>query len=79
MTVYGLGSFFPVILLGDNYVQGLIAKGYAEETVNTMVNTYRDPVIVLTVVLTLVVASCIGMFLGYLLMKKHFSPAGIVE
>ena len=78
-TIYGLGSFFPVIMLGDKYAQGLIEKGYAEETVNTMVNTYRNPVIVLTVVLMLVVTSGIGMFIGYLLMKKQFAPAGIVD
>lgn len=78
-TVYGLGSFFPVIMLGDKYAQGLIEKGYAEETVNTMVNTYRNPVIVLTVVLMLVVTSGVGMFIGYLLMKKQFAPAGIVD
>jgi len=78
-TIYGLGSFFPVIILGENYTNGLIAKGYAEETVNTMVSTYKNPVIVLTVILTLVVTSAIGMFIGYLLMKKHFVPAGIAE
>jgi energy-coupling factor transport system substrate-specific component len=78
-TVYGLGSFFPVILLGDSYAQGLIDKGYAEETVNTMVSTYRNPVIVLTVVLMLIVTSALGMLIGYLLMKKHFKPAGIAE
>ena len=78
-TIYGLGSFFPVIILGDTYVQGLIDKGYAEETVNTMVTTYRNPVIVLTVILMLVVTSAIGMFIGSLMMKKQFAPAGIVD
>jgi energy-coupling factor transport system substrate-specific component len=78
-TVYGLGSFFPVIILGDTYAQGLIDKGYAVETVNTMVDTYRNPVIVVTVILMLVVTSAIGMFIGYMLMKKHFVPAGIAE
>lgn len=78
-TVYGLGSFFPVIILGDTYAQGLIEKGYAVETVNTMVNTYKNPVIVITVILMLIVTSAIGMFVGYKLMKKHFAPAGIVE
>ena len=78
-TVYGLGSFFPVILLGDKYAQGLIDKGYAVDTVNTMVNTYRNPAIVCTVILMLVVTSSIGMFIGYLFMKKQFAPAGITE
>ena len=78
-TIYGLGSFFPVILLGDTYAQGLIDKGYAEETVNTMVSTYRNPVIVVTVILMLIVTSVIGMFVGYKLMKKQFAPAGVTE
>lgn len=79
MTVYGLGSFFPVIILGDNYTQGLIEKGYAVETVNTMVSTYKNPVIVLTVILTLIASSAIGMLIGYKLMKKQFVPAGVAE
>ena len=78
-TVYGLGSFFPVIILGDTYAQGLIDKGYAEETVNTMVSTYRNPMIVITVILMLIVTSAIGMLIGYVLMKKHFAPAGIAD
>ncbi|MCR5228233.1 MAG: MptD family putative ECF transporter S component [Eubacterium sp.] len=73
------GVIFPVIILGDTYAQGLIEKGYAVETVNTMVNTYKNPVIVITVILMLIVTSSIGMFVGYKLMKKHFAPAGIVE
>jgi energy-coupling factor transport system substrate-specific component len=79
MTVYGLGSFFPVMFLGDTYIQGLIDKGYAEETVNTMVTTYRNPAIVLTVILTLAVSSAVGMMIGSGLMKKQFAPAGIVD
>jgi len=78
-VVYGLGSFFPVIFLGDKYVQGLLDKGYAAETVNTMVSTYRNPTIVITVVLMLIVTSAIGMLIGYALMKKHFVPAGVAE
>lgn len=79
MVVYGLGSFFPVVFLGEKYTEGLIDKGYAVETVNKMVDTYNNPVIVVTVVLTVAVASALGMFIGYKLMKKHFAPAGIVE
>ena len=78
-TIYGLGSFFPVILLGDTYAQSLIDKGYAEETVNTMVSTYRNPLIVVTVILMLIVTSVIGMVIGSKLMKKQFAPAGIAE
>ncbi|MCR4642226.1 MAG: MptD family putative ECF transporter S component [Lachnospiraceae bacterium] len=78
-TIYGLGSFFPVILLGDTYAQGLIDKGYAEETVNTMVSTYRNPGIVVTVILMLIVTSVIGIVIGAKLMKKQFAPAGLTE
>ncbi|MCR5215269.1 MAG: MptD family putative ECF transporter S component [Eubacterium sp.] len=78
-VVYGLGSFFPVIFLGEKYTQGLIDKGYDVETVNTMVSTYKNPVIVITVILTLVVTCIIGMLIGYALMKKQFQPAGVTE
>ena len=78
-TIYGLGSFFPVIILGESYAQSLIDKGYAEETVNTMVSTYQNPTIVATVILVLIVTSVIGMVIGAKLMKKQFAPAGIAE
>lgn len=79
MTVYGLGNFFPILILCDTYFQGLIDKGVDAEKVNIMKETYSDPVIVLTVVLTLCVSSVIGMIIGYLMLKKQFAPAGVAD
>ena len=79
MTVYGLGNFFPILILGETYFQGLIDKGVGAEKVNIMKETYSNPVIVLTVVLTLCVSSIIGMVIGYLMLKKQFAPAGVAD
>ena len=78
MTLYGLGSFFPVLFFADNYASQLIDKGYKQELVDTMVSLYRSPVIVVTVSLVLIVSSIIGMLIGSRMMKKHFRPAGVV-
>lgn len=77
MTLYGLGSFFPVLFFADNYAKQLIDKGYKQELVDTMLSLYRSPVIVVTVALVLIVSSIIGMFIGSRMMKKHFAPAGV--
>ena len=77
MTLYGLGSFFPVIFFADNYAKQLIDKGYKQELVDTMLSLYRSPLIVTTVALVLIVSSVIGMFIGSRMMKKHFRPAGV--
>lgn len=76
-TLYGLGSFFPVLFFADNYAKQLIDKGYKQELVDTMLSLYRSPVIVATVALVLIVSSVIGMFIGSRMMKKHFQPAGV--
>ena len=76
-TLYGLGSFFPVIFFADNYAKQLIDKGYKQELVDTMLSLYRSPVIVATVALVLIVSSVIGMLIGSRMMKKHFQPAGV--
>ena len=76
-TLYGLGSFFPVIFFADNYAKQLIDKGYKQELVDTMLSLYRSPLIVATVALVLIVSSVIGMFIGSRMMKKHFRPAGV--
>ena len=78
MTLYGLGSFFPVLFLGDTFRAQLLSRGYDAEAVETMVSLYSSPVIILTVVLCLCVASALGMFIGSRMMKKHFVPGGAV-
>ena len=77
MTLYGLGSFFPVLFFADNYAGQLIDKGYKKELVDTMLSLYRSPVTVITVAMVLIVSSVIGMFIGSRMMKKHFRPAGV--
>ena len=77
-TLYGLGSFFPVIFFADNYAKQLIDKGYKQELVDTMLSLYRSPLIVTTVALVLIVSSIIGMVIGSRMMIKHFRPAGAV-
>ncbi|MBR0486058.1 MAG: MptD family putative ECF transporter S component [Oscillospiraceae bacterium] len=76
-TLYGLGSFFPVIFFADNYAKQLIDKGYQQELVDTMLSLYRSPLIVATVALVLMISSVIGMCIGSRMIKKHFQPAGV--
>lgn len=76
-TLYGLGSFFPMLFFADSYAQQLIEKGYQQELVDMMISLYQSPVIIVTVILCLCVSSAIGMFIGAKMMKKHFQPAGI--
>ena len=78
MTLYGLGSFFPVLFLGDTFRAQLLSRGYDAEAVETMVSLYSSPVINLTVVLCLCASSALGMFIGSRMMKKHFVPGGAV-
>ena len=78
MTLYGLGSFFPVLFLGDTFRAQLLSRGYDAEAVETMVSLYSSPVIILTVILCLCAASALGMFIGSRMMKKHFVPGGAV-
>ncbi len=76
MTLYGLGSFFPVLFMGNVFSEQLLSRGYDAAAVDTMVSLYSSPLIILTVVLTLCVSSAVGMFIGSRMMKKHFVPGG---
>lgn len=76
-TIYGLGSFFPMLFFAETYAQQLVEKGYGEALVDTMVELYQSPLIIVTVIITLCVSSAIGMLIGVKMMKKHFKPAGI--
>ena len=77
-TLYGLGSFFPMLVFADTYAQKLISNGYNEVVVEKMVSLYQSPIVIITVILTLCISSAIGMWCGLKMMKKHFRPAGVV-
>lgn len=76
-TIYGLGSFFPMLFFAETYAEQLIDKGYDKSLVDTMVALYQSPLIIVTVIITLCISSAVGMFIGMKMMKKHFKPAGI--
>jgi len=78
-TVYGLGSFFPMLFFADNYKQQLISAGYDEAAVEKMLSIYHDPLIICSVAAVLIVSSCLGFWLGTKMLKKHFKPAGVAD
>ncbi|MGL6198854.1 MAG: MptD family putative ECF transporter S component [Lachnospiraceae bacterium] len=78
-TVYGMGSFFPMWLFADSYTKQLIDAGHDADSVNTMVETYNSPLIIVTVVLCLCVFSAFGAWIGVKMLKKHFQPAGVAR
>ena len=78
-TVYGLGSFFPMLFFADNYKQQLISAGYDEAAVEKMLAIYHDPLIICSVAGVLIVSSCLGFWLGTKMLKKHFKPAGVAD
>lgn len=76
-VIYGFGSFFPVILFTDTYRQHLLENGYKKEIVDSMVQAYSNPVVIVTVAISITVFSVIGIVIGSKMLKKHFNPAGV--
>ena len=78
-AAYAIGSYFPYILLKDQYLQQMTAMGYPQEMINNMLSIFASPVFVSLATLNSCVWAALGAFIGYKMMKKHFQPAGIVS
>ncbi len=75
---YGfIGDFLPVWLTTNSYMQSMRDSGFSDEYLEKLTLMTSTPAIVI-VLLSVLVGSLVGGFLGTNLMKKHFIKAGIV-
>ena len=71
----------PVVLIFSNkasLTQQMLGSGLPQEYIDTMFATY-SPLNITIGVVGAIIGACLGFFIGYRLLKKHFDPAGIVE
>ena len=78
-TIYGLGSFFPMLFFADTYKQQLLSAGYEETAVEKMLTVYHNPFVICSVAIVLIIFSCLGMWVGTKMLKKHFKPSGVTN
>lgn len=76
-AILNLGSFAPILVSADSYAKYCIEKGLSVEYVDKLLAVMSPSMLLLSTVLTLM-GAWLGMWLGKIMLKKHFVKAGIV-
>lgn len=75
-AVFNLAAFGPALLSASDYYDLCISQGMDVAYVDKMM-TFMSPGIILLSTLGTMIAAVVGMYLGKIMLKKHFIKAGI--
>ncbi len=76
-SCWAAGANMQMIFLRDRYIELQMRGGVPKETVDKLINLMSWPNMAL-IILSALVGGIIGAFIGKLMLKKHFSKAGII-